>query len=59
MYLYIYTNNYDDLTTPVDCDKSQEIFKANKVKAIELFVKLEIFNKDLQSIVLYRNSLFI
>ena len=59
MYLYIYTNNYDDLTTPMDCDKSQEIFKVNKVKAIELFVKLEIFNKDLQSIVLYLETAYL
>ena len=59
LYLYIYSNEWDDLSTPMKCEKNQEYFKFIKARTIELLVKLGLFNKNFQSIVLYFEATYL
>ena len=59
MWLFVYSDNYDDLTSPMNCEKSQEIFKYNKTKTLELLVSMGLFDKDFQSLVLYLETAYL
>ena len=59
LYLYIYSNDWDDLSNPNKCEKNQEYFKFIKARTIELLVKLGLFNKNFQSIVLYFEATYL